>query len=132
MIDPTKPTSGTAFTSDVRANFSAAKQEIESLQVSGAGGGGVQKIDHSGYIIMGGQAQALMPANPNRRGWSFQNKSLSDMYFNDLGTAADPALANSVYLPPGAYYESEIGGASVAAISLYGSQTFANFVAKEW
>lgn len=31
-IDETKPTSGTALTSDVRANFSAAKTEIEALQ----------------------------------------------------------------------------------------------------
>ena len=31
-IDPTKPGEGTAYTSDVRANFLAAKQEIEALQ----------------------------------------------------------------------------------------------------
>jgi hypothetical protein len=31
-IDPTKPTAGTAFTADVRANFATAKAEIEALQ----------------------------------------------------------------------------------------------------
>src|SRR5262245_40391839 len=31
-IDPTKPTSGAALTADVRANFLAAKNEIEALQ----------------------------------------------------------------------------------------------------
>ena len=35
-IDPTKPTSGHAFTADVRANFGAAKSEIEALQESAA------------------------------------------------------------------------------------------------
>jgi len=33
-IDPTKPTSGTALTADVRANFSSAKDEIEALQTA--------------------------------------------------------------------------------------------------
>ena len=39
-IDPTKPTSPAAYTADVRANFAAAKSEIEALQASGGGGGG--------------------------------------------------------------------------------------------
>lgn len=33
-IDPTKPTSGTATTESVRANFAAAKSEIEALQAA--------------------------------------------------------------------------------------------------
>jgi hypothetical protein len=32
-IDPTKPTTTLAYTADVRANFAAAKSEIEQLQV---------------------------------------------------------------------------------------------------
>lgn len=93
---------------------------------------GVTKTDRSGVITAGGTAQSLMTANPDRIGWSFQNKSNSDIYYNDLGGAADPASASSVYLPPGAYYESEPGGASIAAISIYGGVTDAVFVAKEW
>jgi hypothetical protein len=93
---------------------------------------GVAKTDRSGAIALGGQAQVLMAANPARIGWSFQNKSTTDMWFNDLGAAADPASASSVYLPPGSYYESEYNGASVAAISLFGTTTAAAFVAKEW
>src|SRR5579862_7788024 len=93
---------------------------------------GVTKTDRSGVITIGGQAQPLMAANPSRKGWSFQNKSTANMWFNDLGAAADPAANNATYLPPGAYYESETGGASVAAISLYGDVTNAQFVAKEW
>lgn len=103
--------------------------------IAGAGGGGgtgVTKTDRSGAISLGGVAQTLMAANASRRGWSFQNRSTANLYFNDLGAAADPASNSSTYLPPGSYYESEPGGASVAAISLIGDVTGASFVAKEW
>lgn len=90
------------------------------------------KTDRSGVIVLGGAAQQLMAANAARKGWSFQNKSTSDMWFNDVGNTADPAASNSVYLPPGTYYESEFGGASVATVSLYGAVTNAQFVAREW
>lgn len=36
-IDPSKPTTGTATTESVRANFLAAKNEIEELQAAVAG-----------------------------------------------------------------------------------------------
>jgi hypothetical protein len=130
-IDPSIPPSGRAYTDGVRNNFAAAKGEIETLQAA-ALGGGVTKTDRSGVIALGGQPQALMPANPSRVGWSFQNKSQSNMYYDDIGLPADPASNSSTYLPPGAYYESEQGGASVGAISLYGDATNAQFAAKEW
>jgi hypothetical protein len=90
------------------------------------------KTDRSGVITLGGTAQTLMAANSARTGWSFQNKSSADMYFNDLGGTANSTSNNSVYLPAGAYYESEIGGASLQAISLICAVTGASFVAKEW
>jgi len=104
---------------------------------TGGGGGdfsmaGVTKTDRSGVITLGGTAQSLMAANPSRKGWSFQNKSVANMWFNDLGAVADPVANNSTYLAPGAYYESEISGASIAAISVIGDATNAQFVAKEW
>ena len=99
---------------------------------SGGGSGGVTKTDRSGTIALGGQAQALMPANASRKGWSFQNRSGGSMWFDDLGNAAAPASNSATYLPPGAYYESEPGGASIAAVSLYGDVTGSQFVAKEW
>ena len=101
-------------------------------QAGGAGMAGVVKTDHSGVIALGNAAQTLMAANALRQGWSFQNHSTSDMYFDDLGNAANPTSNTSVYLPPGAYYESEPGGASTAAVSLYGTVTNASFAAKEW
>jgi hypothetical protein len=94
--------------------------------------GGVVKTDRSGVIVLGGTAQTLMAANSARTGWSFQNKSAADMYFNDLGGTANPTSNNSTYLPSGAYYESEIGGASLQAISIISPVTNAVFVAKEW
>ena len=46
-IDPTLPTEGNAFTSDVRANFQAAHDEIEALQ---AGGGGIPEAPPDGQV----------------------------------------------------------------------------------
>jgi hypothetical protein len=93
---------------------------------------GITKNDRSGAITLGGQAQQLMAANTARRGWSLQNKSTANLWFNDLGGSADPAANSSTYLPPGAYYESESNGASVTAVSIIGDATGAQFVAKEW
>ena len=134
-IDPTKPTTSLAYTADVRANFAAAKSEIEMLQTSGGGSGGnvgVTKTDQSGIITLGGLSQLLMSANSARRGWSIQNKSVNNMWFNDLGFDANPSANNSTYLPPGAYYESENNGASISSISIVGDVTNSQFVAKEW
>ena len=80
---------------------------------------GVAKTDRSGVIALGGQAQTLMAANPLRRGWSFQNKSVGNMWFNDLGgRGRSRCQCFERILPPGTYYESEPGGASIAAISI--------------
>jgi hypothetical protein len=114
----------------VSALAAATKQYVDTNIMAIIGG--VTKTDRSGVITLGGTAQVLMPANPSRNGWSFQNKSVGNMWFNDLSGGADPASNSSTYLPPGAYYESETGGASVAAISLIGDTTGAQFVAKEW
>ena len=117
----------------IAAEVNVSLNELDAA-VTGVGmaWSGVTKTDRSGVVTLGGQAQSLMAANAARKGWSFQNKSTADMWFNDLGNDADPAASNSVYLPPGAYYESEPGGASIAAISLYGTTTNTPFVAKEW
>jgi hypothetical protein len=93
---------------------------------------GITKTDRSGAITLGNQAQQLMAANTSRRGWSLQNKSTANLWFNDLGGSADPAANSSTYLPPGAYYESESNGASVTSVSLIGDATGAQYVCKEW
>lgn len=93
---------------------------------------GVTKTDRSGAITLNNTAQTLMVANTARRGWSLQNKSTGNMWFQDLGGTASTTGNNSTYLPPGAYYESEFDGASVAAISVISDTTGAQFVAKEW
>jgi hypothetical protein len=93
---------------------------------------GITKNDRSGAITLANQAQVVMAANPKRRGWSLQNKSSANMWFNDLGGSADPAANSSTYLPPGAYYESETNGASITSVSIIGDVTAAQYVAKEW
>jgi len=116
-------------------NDGNSTQWVPTNNPGGVGAGsvaGVTKVDHSGVVTLGGAAQTLMVANAARGGWSFQNKSTSDMYFDDLGNNASPTSNSSVYLPPGAYYESEPNGASAKAVSLYGTVTNAPFVAKEW
>ena len=57
---------------------------------AGGGGTGVTKTDRSGTIALGGQAQALMPANASRKGWSFQNRSGGSMWFDDLRDTPRP------------------------------------------
>jgi hypothetical protein len=132
---PPAPTAGQVLSAAAVAG--AVTQLSFVTQSGGSGGGdfpmtGVTKTDRSGVITLGGQAQQLMAANSARKGWSFQNKSTADMYFNDLGSAASATANNATYLPAGAYYESEAGGASVAAVSLFCAVTNAAFVAKEW
>lgn len=126
---------GTHWNQNADTLDSTLKQHADSIAAGGGGGtggGGVTKTDRSGAIALGGQAQTLMAANATRKGWSFQNKSNANIWFNDLGGTADPTANNATYLPPGAYYESEPGGASVAAISLIGDATGAQFAAREW
>ena len=178
-IDPTKPVGPVAQTADVRANFQAAKDEIEALQQEAASitvsdvaptlaqgklwfdsaglqlcigyndgnslqwvvannqaaeGAmyGITKNDRSGAITLANVAQQLMAPNTARRGWSLQNKSTANMWFNDLGGSADPAANSSTYMPPGAYYESEDNGASITSLSIISDATGAQFAAKEW
>lgn len=67
LIDPTKPTSPKAYTADVRANFAAAKQEIEALQAL-VGAGGAVYLPLSGgtmsgpLTLSGNPTQALQAA----------------------------------------------------------------------
>jgi len=101
-------------------------------QSSGGAMYGITKNDRSGSITLANTAQQLMAANTARRGWSLQNKSTANMWFNDLGGTADPAANSATYLPPGAYYESEPLGASITTVSIICDTTAAQFVAKEW
>jgi hypothetical protein len=107
---------------------------LDAAWATGGGGSmaGVTKTDRSGTITLANTAQTLMPANASRHGWSLQNKSNANLWFNDLGGAADPAANNSTFIPPGAYYESETGGASITSVSIIGDANGAQFVAKEW
>jgi hypothetical protein len=87
--------------------------------------------DWSAAVLLGGQAQNLMEANPRRRGCFFQNVSAGDLWLNILGGVAAPARP-SMFLPPGAVYECPTNGASAAAFSIFGAFTAQSFTAYEW
>jgi uncharacterized protein YraI len=52
LIDPTKPTSGSAYTADVQANFATAASEISALQDAVAGPAGGSTSIGSGPTTM--------------------------------------------------------------------------------
>lgn len=93
-------------------------------------GNPVQATDRSSTITSGGTAQVLMAANANRGGFAFQNLSSSDLYINDVGTAA--ATGSSLKIPAGALYETPIHWTPTGAISVFGATTSQAFAAREW
>lgn len=74
----------------------------------------------------------LAAANSTRKGWRLQNTSNADQWFNDTGNAASIAGAGSFKVASGGYYETPVGGASQAAISIYGATAGQTFSASEW
>jgi hypothetical protein len=88
-------------------------------------------VDRSGTITLGGTAQALMAANPARKGYLIQNNSAGVLWFNEIGGTAVLAQP-SISLAAGALYQSPSPGASAAAISIIGATTGQAFTAREW
>ena len=88
-------------------------------------------VDRSGTITLGGTAQQLMAANPNRKGYFIQNNSAGVLWFNELGATAVQA-APSISIAAGALYQSPSPGASALAISIIGATTAQAFSAREW
>lgn len=87
----------------------------------------------SGTIGTGGQAQVLMAANVDRRGWSIQNQSTQDLYLRsrgESGTVNATQDHNSIKIPPGAYYEPPV--VDTRALSIIGPTTGQAFYAREW
>lgn len=84
----------------------------------------------SGTITLGGTAQELMAANKGRGGFWIQNVSDTDMWINELGTAA--ASQPSMKLAAGAFYESPVTGCTANAISIFCATTAKAFSAREW
>ncbi len=86
--------------------------------------------DRSGTITNGGQDQQLLAVNDDRRAWSIQNLSTSDLWFNDTGGSAT-AGAGSNRVPPGALYESVENFATSKAVRIFGAVTGQAFSCKE-
>jgi hypothetical protein len=82
-IDPTKPTTALAYTADVRANFAAAKTEIEALQTTLA----------LGTVIVGATPDATARG---RLWWDTVSGQLFVEY--DDGTTTQWVMASSAVL----------------------------------
>jgi hypothetical protein len=91
---------------------------------------GMTPTDGSGTITLGGTAQTLFAANPNRKGFSLDNVSSGDLWFSELDTATTSQPSYKV--PSGALYESITGACPTGAISIIGATTSQAFSAREW
>lgn len=110
-----------------------------SITVTGSGAGGLTPVefpvssaltDISGTITSGGTAQTIAAANAVRNGFSIQNTSAGDLWFNTLATAV--AASPSIRIPAGGLYESPVNQRPTGAISLIGATTGQTFSAREW
>jgi hypothetical protein len=93
---------------------------------------GATITDRSSSIMAGGTAQQLAAVNGARKGWRLQNTSSNDLWFNDTGSTASIGGAGCFKVASLGYYETPVGGASQAAISIYGATTAQTFSASEW
>jgi hypothetical protein len=83
-------------------------------------------------LTMATTATQLAAANAARKGWRLQNTSGSDLWFNDTGNNASIGAAGCFKVATFGYYETPVGGASQAAISIYGATGGQSFSASEW
>jgi hypothetical protein len=115
------PVSGPATDAQMRATPLA----VASTPTNGS------LADRSGTITAANTAQNAIAANASRRGFSVQNLHATDpLYFNQSGTATTGA--GSTKLAAGAYFESPVGAAGVAAVSVLSATAGLAFTAKEW
>lgn len=84
----------------------------------------------SGTITTGATAQNAAASNAVRLGFMLQNNSTGDLWFSTLATAV--AAQPSIKVPPGAFYETPLGGCGTGAISIIGATTGQAFTGREW
>lgn len=87
-------------------------------------------VNRSGTITAGGTAQVAMALNASRRGFSIQNNSTGDLWFDTLATAVQSQP--SICLSAGSLYETPYGGCPTGAVSIIGATTAQAFSAREW
>lgn len=94
----------------------------------------------SGTITVGGTAQILSPARPDRQGLIIENLSNGDLWVNFLGTNATiGGTSGSIKLESGTYYEApfynrsnQIFAGNDPSVSIIGATTGQTFTALEW
>lgn len=88
------------------------------------------RTNQSGTVTLGGTAQNAIASNAARKGFEIQNQSTGNLYFSTLAAAVQSQP--SILLPPGAFYETPLGGAGTGAVSIIGATTGQAFAAREW
>lgn len=87
-------------------------------------------VDKSGTITAGGTAQTAIASNAARNGFSIQNQSTGDLYFNTLAAAV--VGQPSIRVGPGLLYETPANGFGTGAVSIIGATTGQAFAAREY
>jgi hypothetical protein len=91
----------------------------DASPIPGANRAPIIDIDRSGTIALGGAAQWLAPANPNRVSLTGESNSVIEMWISENGQAAGPNLPGSYLLKDGQIFKVETKN----AISIYGANT---------
>lgn len=109
------------------ASLSVAPASDAVFLIAGAA---ATRTDKSGTITAGGTAQNAIASNAARKGFEIQNQSSGNLWFSTLAAAV--TSQPSVLLPPGALYETPLGGSGTGALSVIGATTGQAFAAREW
>jgi hypothetical protein len=128
-IDPTKPEEGSAKTKNVRDNFSAAKNEIETLQskaanLDGSGNfadGTVSNLSDPVAIIDGGTGADTASGARSNLGVSLSNLGLVGGSFT-LNTSGTTTTVSDSNVKSGSHillFPRDAGAASVEGIGAY-------------
>lgn len=124
------PASDTA-SSGLNGRLQRVAQRLTTLiSVFPASVGAVTYVDRSGTITLGGTAQVAAALNAARRGFSIQNSSAGDVWFNTLATAV--LNQPSYKIAAGGTYEFPAHGVPTGAVSIIGATTAQAFSAREW
>jgi hypothetical protein len=140
LVQRVKPTLGVTGTAvDVSSDNGVSGTGVQRVTIASDSTGqvaiasfkGLTLTDRSSTITTGGTQQTLMSTNSSRHGFMVENTSNGDLWINELGSSAVQA-SPSIKIASGNLYESPVGGASTAAISIIGATTGQSFTSREW
>lgn len=113
------------------AGSSPGYMDANGLICTNTGGAGSVTFtvnNKGGTVSLGGTAQTLMAANPNRVGCSLQPQS-GDLWFTTIAAGSAAAVQPSFFLPAPSLYTCPPGFRG--AISIFGATTGQTFAGEE-